>query len=117
MSKRIIQENIVLKVERVNVLQDKLKKDIVIMTGIQNIPTQYQYFSDKTKGGYLQADYCPIKLEGNSRIESYFAENCRVGKNDTFPTSLEEKIGNNSICVESSLTRKDDPFSSQYKGK
>ena len=88
-----------------------------LMTGIQNIPTQYQYFSDKTKGRYLQADYCPIKLEGNSRIESYFAENCRVGKNDTFPTSLEEKIGNNSICVESSLTRKDDPSSSQYKGK
>lgn len=88
-----------------------------LVTGL-NIPSQYQYFKDHTKGGFQPADYCPVVFPNTiSSKSSYFGSHCKLGEKNTLPQSLGDYLGNNSVCIESSLTKKNDITVSEYKGK
>jgi hypothetical protein len=66
-----------------------------------DVPTEYQYFSDKEKGGYSYADYCPISMELlNSTM--YLPGSCKYGSSLGYE-NIGEVVGKNSICVLSSL--------------
>lgn len=69
-----------------------------------NLASYYQYFSEPNVGGYAPADYCPISFD-NLYYKSgyYFVTNCRLGRQNTIHSDYGETIGENSICVESSL--------------
>jgi hypothetical protein len=70
----------------------------------QALEDYHQYFSQSNVGGYAPADYCPISFDNlYDKTNYYFATNCRVGKQNTIHKDYGEKIGDNSICVESSL--------------
>ena len=70
----------------------------------QVLSDYYQYFSENNVGGYAPADYCPISFDNlYDKTNYYFATNCRVGKGNTIHSDYGEKIGDNSVCVESSL--------------
>ena len=88
-----------------------------LLTGIENIPEQYQYFTDKTKGGFGFADFCPIIFPFTDFTKEYFGSNCQIGNKGIYPPGLGEVIGNNSICIESSLAKKGDSSVEDYKGK
>lgn len=88
-----------------------------LLTGIENIPEQYQYFTDKTKGGFGFADFCPIIFPSTDFTKEYFVSNCQIGNKGIYPPGLGEVIGNNSICIESSLAKKGDSSVEDYKGK
>ena len=69
-----------------------------------NIETYYQYFSEPNIGGYAPAAYCPISLDHlYDKSDYYFPTNCNSGKTSTIHPDYGEIIGDNSICVESSL--------------
>ena len=69
-----------------------------------NIESYYQYFSEPNVGGYAPAAYCPISLDYlYDKNDYYFSTNCKSGKKDTIHSDYGEVIGDNSICVESSL--------------
>ena len=83
-----------------------------------DIPIQYRYFTDPSKGGFPAADYCPVVVPTTiSSTTSYFGSHCKHGENNTLPQSLGDYLGSNSVCIESSLTKKDDITVSEYKGK
>ena len=68
------------------------------------ITQKYQYFSNGNMGGYAPADYCPISFDNlYDKTNYYFATNCKYGKTDLTHPDYGEKVGNNSVCVESSL--------------
>ena len=68
------------------------------------ISQKYQYFSNPNIGGYAPADYCPISFDNlYDKTNYYFATNCKYGKEQMTHPDYGEKVGNNSICVESSL--------------
>ena len=68
------------------------------------INQKYQYFSNGNIGGYAPADYCPISFDNlYDKTNYYFATNCKYGKSQMTHPDYGEKVGNNSICVESSL--------------
>ena len=65
---------------------------------------QYQYFKNTKVGGYAPADYCPISFDNlYDKTNYYFPTNCKYGKESMSHPDYGEKVGNNSICVESSL--------------
>ncbi|MGL4948233.1 MAG: leishmanolysin-related zinc metalloendopeptidase, partial [Mycoplasma sp.] len=64
------------------------------------IPPEYQYFTDKTKGGLSSVDYCPVPLHPVDE-DNYFAGNCKNGKTNNFN---DEVIGDNSICIDNILS-------------
>ena len=69
-----------------------------------NIESYYQYFSEPNIGGYAPAAYCPISLDHlYDKSDYYFSTNCNSGKKNTIHSDYGEVIGENSICVESSL--------------
>ena len=69
-----------------------------------NLEKHYQYFSDPNIGGYPPADYCPISFDNlYDKTDSYFVTNCKLGRQNTIQSDYGEVIGENSICVESSL--------------
>lgn len=72
-----------------------------------NIPREFQYFSDPTKGGLKSADYCPL-ASADSDSEYLMPTFCKYGKPTEDLTSLGEEIGDNSICVDTTLSRNDD---------
>ena len=68
------------------------------------ISQKYQYFANPNMGGYAPADYCPISFDNlYDKTNYYFATNCKYGKTEMTHPDYGEKVGNNSICVESSL--------------
>ena len=68
------------------------------------ISGQYQYFKNPNVGGYAPADYCPISFDNlYDKTNYYFATNCKIGRQSMTHPDYGEKIGDNSICVESSL--------------
>ena len=93
---------------------DSSKGICYIATYSNTLPTSYQYFSNARQGGFAPADYCPVAMV---RTESAFnfPGNCKFGKS-SYPSALEESIGDNSICVISSLTNKSASGLSSYKG-
>lgn len=82
------------------------------------IPTQYRYYSESNKGGYVAADYCPVN---DVSVDSsyYYSQSCKFGKT-TLPKGLEESVGDNSVCVVSSLVNQaveNNADIISYKGK
>ena len=71
------------------------------ITEYSNIPSQYQYFSDKSLGGFFAADYCPVPLLYESSND-YYPNHCQVGKKNS-SYAYGETIGNDSLCFMSSL--------------
>ena len=77
-------------------------KSKCFITEYSNIPSQYQYFSDKNLGGFLAADYCPVPLLYDSSND-YYPNHCQVGKKNS-SYAYGETIGKDSLCFMSSLT-------------
>lgn len=83
------------------------KGNCYLFTGIKNIPTEYQYWKDSTKGGFPPADYCPVASTMNQDTARYnIVMNCKRGKVYEENENYGEIIGNNSLCFESSLIKK-----------
>lgn len=67
------------------------------------IPTAYQYFDDRTYGGFSAANYCPISFD-DAQItdeEYYYPSSCKYGR--TLYPQHNETIGSNSVCFISTL--------------
>ena len=90
------------------------------MCGLMTYPTAlnkyYRYFTDSRKGGDLtQVDYCPVAKTNSSISKTYFYQgHCSYGEIELFPENLGYTLGNNSICLLSSLTPKDDENLKEY---
>lgn len=70
----------------------------------ERLPEEYQYFDDKPGyGGFEPADYCPVILTNMAQNGRYYHFNCHEGILEGDSTDRDEKIGTNSICVDSSL--------------
>ena len=78
-----------------------LKSSCFLVYHLTNLPEQYQYFSDKTRGGYPAASYCPVPYEPHSSY-SYYQHHCQFGIS-TLPSDYGETIGKESFCFMSSL--------------
>ena len=84
-----------------------------------DLPEKYQYFyNDKTKGGFPPASYCPVAYYSNEEKNGYYlSNNCKYGINSPLYKGIfNEVIGNNSICVESSLINVNDQNQRKYLG-
>jgi hypothetical protein len=66
-----------------------------------SIPSQYQYFSEPSIGGFSPANYCPVTNVDNSDTD-YYPSNCKVGTS-TLNGDYGEVMGSNSFCFLSSL--------------
>lgn len=66
----------------------------------------FQYFTDKTLGGYQWADFCPL-VQGIDSEKTMFASNCIYGDANT--DVKYQTIGKGSGCFMSNLS-KDDPL-------
>ena len=82
------------------------------MCGLMSYPVDleinYRYFTNSRKGGFLpQADYCPIAKTNSSVSKTYFYQgHCSYGEIEYYPESLGYEMGEDSICLLSSLTPK-----------
>ena len=65
------------------------------------VPSQYQYFSNTRKGGFPYADYCPVPYEPR-RTSDYFPKHCQFGSSSS---NYGEKLGSNSFCFMSSIVQ------------
>ena len=64
-----------------------------------DLPKEYQYFSDPTHGGFTSADFCPVisnLLE--KEYNGYLPLNCKTGY--VTQSKYGEVIGDKSLCVE-----------------
>ena len=67
----------------------------------REIPSEYQYFSDKSSGGFIPADYCPVPYEYYNS-DDYYPNHCQVGT--IKPSNVNgETMGKDSLCFMSSL--------------
>ena len=68
-----------------------------------DVPEQYQYYSEPKAGGKPIVDYCPVSFyyqsEDNDNDNYNYPTNCIYGKKDY----NDEIIGSNSMCFESSV--------------
>ena len=65
------------------------------------IPSNYQYFSNPSYGGFSPANYCPVTAATDSDTD-YYPNNCNVG-NSSLHGDYGEVMGSNSFCFLSSL--------------
>ena len=79
-----------------------LKSSCFLVYHLYNIPSQYQYFSDKTRGGFPTASYCPVPYDSYTSSYYYYPNHCQVGFSQ-LPDDYGEIIGNQSFCFMSSL--------------
>ena len=90
------------------------------MCGLTTYPKElnkfYRYFTDSRKGGHLsQVDYCPIAKTNSSISKTYFYQgHCSYGEIELYPENLGYTMGENSICLLSSLTPKNDENLKEY---
>ena len=78
-----------------------------ITTYSSQLPSYYQYFSDKRKGGFIPADYCPVSISYASQNYYFYSRCDSNGKNmNNVNPIFGEIYGNNSICILSSLSPK-----------
>jgi hypothetical protein len=90
------------------------------MCGLTTYPRElevyYRYFTNSRKGGYLsQVDYCPVARTNSSYSRTFFYQgHCNYGETELYPESLRYKMGENSICLMSSLTPKNDENLKDY---
>jgi len=81
-----------------------------------DIPSPYSYFNDKTLGGYLYADYCPVaKYDNDAENDMFFSSSCAIGILN-YP-DLGETIGTDSGCFMSSLVQKSNKNYDSLKDK
>ena len=110
------------------------------------LPDEYQYFKDKTTGGYQPADYCPVprQIENENKL-NYYTGSCsslgdgtygtlvcyeeewdegsthysgtRCYNNSYLETVTGEKYSDHSFCFLSSLTKKTDAKFDVYSKK
>ena len=87
-----------------------------LITYPKELEVYYRYFTNSRKGGYLtQADYCPVARTNSSYSRTFFFQgHCNYGENELYPESLRYKMGENSICLMSSLTPKNDENLKDY---
>jgi len=79
------------------------------------ITIPYRYFSDPEKGGYTNADYCPLANNNGDELNgSFFSSSCFYGVID-FP-DLGESIGQDSVCFISSLVPNSNENLIHFKG-
>ena len=92
------------------------------MCGVTNYPNDlevyYRYFTDSRKGGHLpQTDYCPVAKTNSSMSRSYYYQgHCAYGEFEEYPRKLGYTLNNQSICLLSSLTPKNEPDLIEYPG-
>ena len=81
------------------------------------IPSKYRYFSDGKKGGLYNAEFCPVAdlYTKDNYIPSYFENSCRYGDSLNLFEHFGENIGNNSICLESSLVPRYSPQNYKWR--
>ena len=91
-------------------------RGICYLTTHTSIPTAYQYFSTATTGGYEPSDYCPVAY-AKSDEAYYYPTSCKIGKSDSFPNELGQVIGDESVCMMSSLTPKTGSGLDEYRNK
>ena len=72
-----------------------------------SIPQGFQYFGDPTRGGLKNADYCPMASVA-SDSEYLMPTFCKYGKPTDERTALGEEIGDNSICIDTTLSTNED---------
>ena len=87
-----------------------------LMTYPTALDTNYRYFTNSRKGGFLpQTDYCPVAKTNSSVSKLFFYQgHCSYGENETYPDSLGYTLGDNSICLLSSLTPKNIESMKEY---
>ena len=69
-----------------------------------DLSSYYRYFKNAKIGGYAPADYCPISFDNlYDKTNYYFPTNCKYGKTSMTHPDYGEKVGENSVCIESSL--------------
>ena len=92
------------------------------MCGLTSYPTDfekyYRYFTNSRKGGHLpQVDYCPVAKTNTTMSRTYYYQgHCEYGELEEYPINLGYTMNNESICLLSSLTPKDDPDLKEYPG-
>ena len=77
------------------------KAECAIYQYKSNIPSQFQYFSNPTYGGFMPVDYCPVAMSSPSE-KDYYPSSCKIGSS-TLTSEYGEIIGDNSFCFISSL--------------
>ena len=94
----------------------RLGKGFCSLDSLTNIPSQYQYFSDKKLGGYTLADYCPLAISQDVTSNIVDENHCGTGLSN-LPKLLGEKISENSNCFISSLLPRNISSLNDYYGK
>ena len=69
----------------------------------ENIPQEYQYFTNKKYGGFSAADYCPVAKEYSKESDNaYYTGHCSLKGNGGYGTQINyEEIKGNSKTVKS----------------
>jgi hypothetical protein len=79
------------------------------------IDSIYKYFTDKKRGGYRNADFCPVATSKVVDSTWYYSNTCWYGKS-TLPSAFGESMGSESYCFMSSLIPQNDNSAVSYKG-
>ena len=96
--------------------------DCYIIEYDDRLDSQFRHFNNKKLGGTSSADYCPVMntYSDDDLDNKYeFPQNCKYGAN--LYGDVQEVIGDNSVCFETSLTSKsydqylDDTYSICYQ--
>ena len=78
-----------------------MKAKCYIIDYADDLPPEYQYFSNPKTGGFTPTDYCPISIDFSSSSDQY-PMSCKVGTS-SLSREYNEYIGDNSFCFLSSL--------------
>ena len=81
--------------------------DCYVVKYKNQIDGRYRYYNNKYLGGFISADYCHVSYSYyDEDLHTYYnyPYNCNFDKN--IYGELEEDIGTNSFCFDSSLTPK-----------
>ena len=58
--------------------QSRTAKGFCAIYQYNSVPSQYQYFTNPTYGGFLPVNYCPVPNTGSSETV-YYPTNCKIG--------------------------------------
>jgi hypothetical protein len=86
-----------------------------LQTGLE-VSSLYRYWADSSKGGYTNADFCPVAIDSFVDTNNLFAGSCTSGVTGKYPASMGETIGANASCFMSSLTPTGDNSAKEFVG-